>query len=146
MGLIAPEQASKKKNISSKRLISDSLRRQLLEEIAVPTADGDSVIMTRAQALGQRLLDIALFSKSDKTSATAAKIILESTEGKPAVQTDDVNTEIPSVKFILQSDDQKKLEQKALNAPGEDEIQSVFKVDMGNGEGCEIPVEEDNRD
>jgi hypothetical protein len=144
MGIIAPAQSETKKiKTSSKRLISDALRSQLLEEVAVPDQDGETVIMPRAQALGMRLMDIALYSKSDKTSATAAKIILESVEGKPAVQTEDINQEIPAVKFILQSGDQKRLEEKASKDISEASRNGVLKVDLGNGEGCEIPVDEE---
>ena len=59
MGIIAPAQSETKKiKTSSKRLISDALRSQLLEEVVVPDQDGETVIMPRAQALGMRLMEI----------------------------------------------------------------------------------------
>lgn len=90
---------------TNKKLLDETLSRRLGENVTV-----DGVSMTVAQALSNRLIDIALFAESNKDSVTAAKLIFERVNGRAAVMVDDTKEEMPPVTFRLKTDDVRKLE------------------------------------
>lgn len=134
MGIISTGQLSKTSDTGAKRIISETLKKRLLETVTTCDGAGVPVKKTVAQAIGDKLVDIALFSESEKCSTTAAKLILEYTEGKPAVQDTTVKSEIPAVVFNLTPPLAHDLEGKALvkiqDADVEDQTIS-FKTDDG---------------
>lgn len=91
---------------TNKKILDSTLARRLGEPITV-----DGTTMTVAQALANRLIDIALFAESNKDAVTASKLIFERVNGKAAVMVDDTKEEMPPVTFRLSTEGVKKLEE-----------------------------------
>lgn len=96
------------KTENNKRVLGQTLARRLSEYVSV---DGES--MSIAQAISNRLIDIALFAENNKDATSAAKLIFERVEGRAAIMTDDKKEEIPAVTFRLKNADAGKLKQLA---------------------------------
>lgn len=134
MGKITQEQSLTRDKVSSKKLISDALRQMLREDVTIAGPNGCPTTITKAQSLSKRLIDIALFCDSPKTAVTAAKVIMEFTEGKPAVQDTKEKEALPTVEFVIQNvEDAEVIKQKALafdSMPKDDDRETI---DLGNG-------------
>lgn len=130
MGIINPElKSANKDKTSSKKLISDALRQLLKEEVEV-----GAIRITKAQALSKRLVDIALFCDSPKTAVTAAKVIMEFTEGKPAVQDNKEKEALPVVEFVVKDvEDAEVIRQKAIAYDTLHPEDKEPSIDLGNG-------------
>lgn len=136
MGFITPEMNVSKADSKSKKAISDALRNRLFEKITTPDGNGVPIEKTVAQAIGDKLIDIALFSESEKCASTAAKLILEYTEGKPSVQNDVEKVEIPAVVFNLTGELPSAIKDKA-KLPEQDISEKVL-VEIEDGESIEL--------
>lgn len=136
MGYITPEFASSRMDSESKKIISNSIRRKLLERITTIDSTGLPVEKTIADSIGEKLVNIALFSESEKCSLTAINRIKEYVEGKPAVQSEQHKEEIPTVVFNLSSPLKEQLESRAIatvqddteDEESSDEQQIAFKL------------------
>ncbi len=106
MRLMTPETVGEKKKAPSQKVLSNVLRSILNETVQVDDHDaGIPVQMTKSQAIGKRLVDIALYSNNQKTSVTAIKIIMEAIEGKPAVTSNTEKKEIPPVQIVIKGEE-----------------------------------------
>lgn len=131
MGKICPSQVEGEKN--TKRLISDAIRNIGKENVTVSSDEvGVPVTMRKIDALAKRLWDIALYSENEKVVGTVAKVILEFTEGKPEVRSNEMKQAVAPVQIIVHKDDRARLEEKAQNALEEHEPRILL------GDGMEI--------
>lgn len=64
-------------------------------------------------AMANRMVDIAIYSESEKNAISAARAIREFTEGKAAVQETKVKLEMPIVQFNLTAPQQETIMKKA---------------------------------
>lgn len=86
-----------KKNFSMDTLVSACLSTKMRE--VIETADGKQ--MSVAQAMVDKLINIALFAESNSDSLKAIKESLDRIIGKPAVANQEDVIEIPRIIFAL---------------------------------------------
>ena len=91
-----------------KNAIATALAHGMQEVVETP--DG---LMTVAEAIAKRLLSTAIFAENNKDSTSAAKVVLEYTAGKPAVQNQDKKTEIPAMVISVNDNVMDKLQTNA---------------------------------
>lgn len=123
MNIIAPPNEGMKRPVKADpKFLATSLNSTLRELVVLE--DGRRV--TKAQAIAERLTNIAMCAESNTDSVSAAKLIFDRVLGKAAVQkTEDVQ-EMPKVVLALRDDDldtmQKKASVKTVEPPEEDPV------------------------
>lgn len=97
----------------SDRLISGALKAVLKEVIEV-TAENDSVVqITRAEDLARNIIETARYDENANVRAIFSKLILEYTEGKPAVQSDKETQALPAFNITLSIPEKQELDANA---------------------------------
>ena len=114
MGLITPKKPLAQVKKVNKKFLDSSLADVAMKEIS----NTDGVQLTYAQALAQRIWNIALCGENDKDSITAAKFISERINGKPAVLKEE-----------------EKIKELAERSDVEEEPQDRLVVDIEGEEG-----------
>ena len=106
--LIAPPQTvSNEKPVKQNRsFLADTLSAKMREHVI----DGDGNEMTVAQAMTERLANIAMFAESNSDAINAQKLIYERLYGKAAVQKDEDVKPMPKVIFTLNEEGLKKVD------------------------------------
>lgn len=85
----------------TEKLISSSMREILKEEIEIDT-EGDVVVKrSRAEDLARNIYETARYDENPLVRRAFTQLLLEYTEGKPAVQTDNRKEMLPVLKFNL---------------------------------------------
>ena len=98
MSIIAPPSTGKEKPLKSGKQFALDVLSAKMREI-VSTADGRQ--MTVAQAMAERLSNIAMFAESNTDAIAAAKLIYERVYGKAAVMKTDEVKPMPKGVFAL---------------------------------------------
>lgn len=131
MGVIAPPTVEKdKKQSLDKGLLKTALFSKTREIIT--TADGSQMLV--AQALADRLINIALFSESNTDSIAASKLIFERLYGKAALEKVEETKEMPKVIFALNETGLEKINEAAASSDGskpESDPKILVKTDDG---------------
>lgn len=109
MNVLVPPKKTEHKDVGTgnKNVLADSLSSKMRETII--TEDGRYI--TVAQAMTERLANIAMFADSNTDAIAAQKLIYERLYGKAAVQKDEDVKPMPKVIFSLNSDGIKKVEE-----------------------------------
>ena len=131
MGLITPKKPLAQVKKVNKKFLDSSLADVAMKEIS----NTDGVQLTYAQALAQRIWNIALCGENDKDSITAAKFISERINGKPAVLKEEEKEEIPAIVFRVHAKDEEKIKELAERSDVEEEPQDRLVVDIEGEEG-----------
>lgn len=131
MSIIAPPSAGKNRPVKNDRQFALNVLSAKMREL-VSTEDGRQ--MTVAQAMAERLSNIAMFAESNTDAIAASKLIYERVYGKAAVmKTDDVKP-MPKVVFALNDMTLKEVNDsvnKPFPAEGGDEIGILVETDDG---------------
>lgn len=119
----APVVQGKKKDKpkQSKSFLNDCLASSMRE--LVFTEDGRQV--TKAQAITERVVNIAMFAQSNTDALSAAKFIFERLGGKPAVMKDEELKPMPMIQFSLNTRGYENLQKaESYKEPQEPEFNS----------------------
>lgn len=111
MGIVAPPTKSGDKNKEvkvNKSFLSDALRSRMRQ-----LTNGENGVVTVAQAMADRLIQIATYAESNTDAVAAQKLIYERVEGKAAVIKADESKPMPRVVFSLTQDDLDKVNDAA---------------------------------
>lgn len=95
--IIAP--VSKTTGKTGKSFLSDALQAKTKELV-----NGESGMMSAAQAMAERLVNIAIYAESNADAISAQKLIYDRLQGKAAVIKDDETKPMPKVVFSLTQD------------------------------------------
>jgi len=106
MNVLVPDKSKKSLSPANKTFLADSLSAKMRETII--TDDGRQ--LTVAQAMTERLANIAMFAESNTDAIAAQKLIYERLYGKAAVQKDEDVKPMPKVIFSLNDDGIQKVE------------------------------------
>ena len=117
MGYLVPKRPIEQSKKVDKKKLDASLASVALQV----TSDDEGNTISYAQALAQRLWNIALFAEKDKDSITAAKFISERMNGKPAVLVEEEKEEIPAITFRVHTKDAEKVKELAQRDDVEEE-------------------------
>ena len=90
---------------NNRSFLNESLAANMRE--LVETEDGRYI--TKAQAITERISNIAMFAESNTDAIQAAKFIFERLGGKATVMKDDEVRPMPKVSFLLNSNGIKKV-------------------------------------
>lgn len=131
MNIFAPPSEHKDRPVKTDpKFLATSLNSTLRE--LVELEDGRTV--TKAQAISERLVDIAIFSSSNADSVSAAKLVFDRVLGKAAVQKTEEIQEMPKVILALRDDDLNSMAKKAEKALPEQEDDPAILVETNDGE------------
>ena len=108
MNVLVPPNKVNHKDVGTakKTALADSLASKMRETVI--TDDGRC--LTVAQAMTERLANIAMFAESNTDAIAAQKLIYERLYGKAAVQKDEDVKPMPKVIFNLNSDGMQKVQ------------------------------------
>ena len=99
MGNVAPpiKVGDKNKQVKvSKSFLSDALQSKTRQLV-----NGESGVITAAQAMAERLVNIAIYAESNTDAIAAQKLIYDRLQGKAAVIKEDDTKPMPKVVFEL---------------------------------------------
>lgn len=99
MGIVAPpvKTGEKNRNVKPcKSFLSDALQAKTRQLV-----NGESGVITAAQAMAERLVNIAIYAKSNTDAIAAQKLIYDRLQGKAAVIKEDDTRPMPKVVFEL---------------------------------------------
>lgn len=126
-----PPSANKDRPVKQDSKYLSTCLNSVLREL-VTTEDGRK--LTKAQAISDRLVSIAIFSESNADSVSAAKLIFDRVLGKAAVQKDTDVKEMPKVILAMREDDLQQIEEKAGVQITEEEEEPVVAVKTDTGD------------
>ena len=132
MGIIAPPSVGRNNTsvVTDKTFLKDALYAKTRE--IVMTDDGRQLSV--AQALADRLLNIALYAESNTDSIAASKLIFERLYGKAAIEKTEETKEMPKVIFALNDTGLEKLNVAAAEAePDKPEPEAKILVQTDDG-------------
>lgn len=133
MGIIAPPTMAKEKKQT--KVDNNFLKNALTSKMREVLSTEDGRQMNIAQALADRLVNIALFAESNTDAIAASKLIFERVHGKAAVEKVDETREMPKVIFALQETGIEKINQAArANLPLDDDSPPKCLVKSDEGE------------
>lgn len=131
MSVIAPPSEKKDRPVKADpKFLATSLTGTLRELVVLE--DGRRV--TKAQAISERLVDIAMFAESNADSTSAAKLIFDRVLGKAAVQKTEDIQEMPKVVLALRDDDLETMSKKAEKDLKVIEEEPVILAETDDGE------------
>lgn len=113
MAVLAPPSISKKKEVKASRNYLREVASSKLREL-VRTDDGRMI--TKAEAMIERQMDIILYAESNTDSVSAFKGIKELVYGKAAQEKIEDSKETPRIIFALKEDESRKIEDIARDA------------------------------
>lgn len=133
--IIAPPSVKNKNRPikTDSKYLATSLNSTLRELVA--TEDGRHI--TKAQAISERLVGIAMFAESNADAISASKLIFDRVLGKAAVQKEADTKEMPKVVIALKDDDLKSITDKA-NVPQQEIPEEEPVVLVGTEDGKEF--------
>lgn len=111
--------------------LSQCLKSVLRETVMLE----DNRIVTKGQALANRLVDTGLYAISASDSNNAIRLIYERVEGKAAVKKEDSSKPIPRVVFTMRDEDLNSINNRLESALSEEEKQEGPKVLVETDEG-----------
>lgn len=131
MSVLAPPSINDKKTKSqlNKAFVKDALYSKTREIIM--TDDGCQ--MSVAQALADRLVNIALFAESNTDSIAASKLIFERLYGKAAVEKVEETKEMPKVIFALNDTGLEKINAAAMETEKDTNPEAKILVETDDG-------------
>lgn len=94
---------------SDSKYLASSLNSGLRELVALE----DGRMVTKAQAITERMINIAMFAESNTDAISASKFIFERVLGKAAVQKETEVKEMPKVILALKDDELDSMMKKA---------------------------------
>lgn len=122
MSVIAPPSEKKSKPVKADpKFLGTSLNSTLRDLVELP----DGRVVTKAQAISESLVDIAMFAESITDRISASKLIFDRVLGKAAVQKNEDVQEMPKVVLALRDDDLEDISKKA-----EEKISTVEEEPM----------------
>lgn len=96
----APVKSGKNHTVKpSKSFLSDALQSKTRQLV-----NGEGGVVTAAQAMAERLVNIAIYAESNADAIAAQKLIYDRLQGKAAVVKDDETKPMPKVVFSLTQD------------------------------------------
>lgn len=131
MAIIAPPSVGKERPVSNDKQFALNVLSAKMREI-VTTEDGRQ--MTVAQAMAERLSNIAMFAESNTDSIAAQKLIYERVYGKAAVMKTEETKPMPKVVFALNDMTLKEVDEsvnKSLPPEESDEVGILVETDDG---------------
>lgn len=144
MGIVAPpNKVTKQKNqvnAKGRGFLNECLASVMRE--MVQTEDGRFI--TKAQAVAERLSNIAMFAESNTDSIAASKFIYERLGGKASVMKDNEVRPMPKVVITLNDDGIKKVADSPNHADPypEKEDDGLIRAIIGDSEYVDEPVGE----
>nr|DAF75576.1 MAG TPA: hypothetical protein [Caudoviricetes sp.] len=131
MAIIAPPSTGKDKPVTvDKKFLLRVLSAKMRE--LVSTEDGRQ--MTVAQAMAERLTNVAMFAESNSDAIMAQKLIYERLYGKAAVMKTDEVKPMPKVVFALNDMTLKEVDNSVnKNLPSEDNDEIGILVETDDG-------------
>ena len=117
----------------NKTLLSDALQAKTKQLI-----NGENGLITVAQAMAERLVNIAVFAESNTDAIAAQKLIYDRLQGKAVAVKDDETKPMPKVVFSLTQDGLDK-----VNESRDKEIKEISDIE-DDGSGLVI-AEMDNK-
>ena len=134
MAVIAPPSVSDGK---TKKVKTDSsfLKTALISGVR-DIISTDNGMMTKAQGIAERLLNIALYAESNTDAIAASKVIFERIYGKAAIEKVEESKEMPKIIFALNDTGLEKINKAVAEADrevdeDEQEIGVLAKTDDG---------------
>lgn len=110
MCIVAPPKEHKDRPVKADpKFLGTSLNSTLRDLVELPNGH----IVTKAQAISESLVDIALFAESTADRISASKLIFDRVLGKAAVQKNEDVQEMPKVVLALREDDLEEISKKA---------------------------------
>lgn len=137
MGIIAPPVKSGEKHREvkpSKSFLSDALSAKSRQLVATDTG-----MVTAAQAMAERLMNIAIYAESNADAIAAQKLIYDRLQGKAAVIKQDDSRPMPKVVFALTEEGLDK-----INDSRDSKILEIADVE-DDGSGLVIAEDEDGK-
>lgn len=131
MAIIAPPSTGKDKPVKNDKQFALSVLSAKMREL-VSTEDGRQ--MTVAQAMAERLTNIAMFAESNSDSIMAQKLIYERLYGKAAVMKTEEVKPMPKVVFALNDMTLREVDSsvnKSLPPEDNDEVGILVETDDG---------------
>ena len=131
MAIIAPPSTGKDKPVKNDKQFALSVLSAKMREL-VSTEDGRQ--MTVAQAMAERLTNIAMFAESNSDSIMAQKLIYERLYGKAAVMKTEEVKPMPKVVFALNDMTLREVDNSVnKNLPPEDNDEVGILVETDDG-------------
>lgn len=134
MAVLAPPSISKKREVKASKNYLREVASSKLREL-VRTDDGRMI--TKAEAMIERQMNIILYAESNTDSVSAFKGIKELVYGKAAQEKIEDTKETPRIIFALKEDESRKIEDIAREAertPDNEEPETPFHVQIDSGE------------
>lgn len=133
MGIVAPPSSTRHKNVEvkpSKTFLSDALSSASRK--LVNTEYGQ---MTAAQAMAERLMNIAIYAENNTDAIAAQKLIYDRLQGKAAVIKQDESKPMPKVVFALT--------EEGLDKVNESRASKILEVADAEDDGSGLVIAED---
>lgn len=134
MAVIAPPSINDRKE---KKIKTDSsfLKAALISGVR-DIISTDNGMMTKAQGIAERLLNIALYAESNTDAIAASKVIFERIYGKAAIEKVEEAKEMPKIVFALSDTGLEKINKAVAESnkevdEDEQEIGVLAKTDDG---------------
>lgn len=134
MAVLAPPSISKKREVKASRNYLREVASSKLREL-VRTDDGRMI--TKAEAMIERQVNIVLYAESNTDSTSAFKSIKELVYGKAAQEKIEDTRETPRIIFALKEDESRRIEDIAREAEkttDNEETDAPFHVQIDSGE------------
>lgn len=134
MGIIAPP--SKSKPDKDVKVDKSFLTNSLVAEARKMVTLEDGRVVTKAQAMAERLSDIAIFAESNTDAIAAQKLIYERIVGKAVPVKADETKPMPTVSFVLNDISLDKVnaianQSEIANDNENDELGILIETDTG---------------
>ena len=140
MAIIPAPSTGKDKPVKNDKQFALNVLSSKMREM-VYTEDGRQ--MTVAQAIAERLANIAMFSESNTDAISASKLIYERVYGKAAVMKTDEVKPMPKVVFALNDMGLKEVSESVNKQVPEENDGVGFLVETDDGQEMIIQAEDD---